>query len=71
MRFEEYKKLEAKDYKPIWWFNDRYIILYGIIIVGVMLLASDVIHLFTEKSYWSCLYSLIPLALGGFGEIGY
>ena len=66
-----YGKLEAKDYKKIRWFNDRYIVLYGVIIAGFMLLAPDVIHLFTERSYWPCLYSLIPLAIGGFGEMLY
>lgn len=66
-----YGKLDAKDYSQIRWLNDRYIILYGVIIAGFMLLAPDVIHLFTEQSYWPCIYSLVPLAISIFAELMY
>ncbi len=66
-----YGKLDKKDYHQIRWLNNRYIILYGIIIAGFMLLAPDVIHLFTADSYWSCIFSLIPLAISVFAELMY
>jgi len=66
-----YGKLEAKDYKQIRWLNDRYIVLYGVIIAGFMILGPDVIRLFTEKSYWSCIFSLLPLAISVFAELIY
>ena len=66
-----YGKLDTRDYKQIKWLNDKYILLYGVIIAGFMLLAPDVIYLFTEKSYWPCLYSLIPLAISIFAELLY
>ena len=66
-----YGKLDAKDYEQIRWLNNRYIVLYSIIIAGFMLLAPDVIHLFTEQSYWPCVYSLVPLAISVFAELMY
>ncbi len=63
-----YGKLDEKDYKEIKWLNNRYIVLYGVIIACFMLLAPDVVHLFTENSYWPCIYSLVPLAISGFAE---
>lgn len=66
-----YGKLDAKDYKQIRWLNDRYILLYGVIIAGFMLVAPDVIHIFTEQSYWPCIYSLVPLAISVFAELMY
>ncbi len=66
-----YGKLEAKDYKQIRWLNDRYVIIYGIVIAGFMLLAPDVIHLLTDKEYWDCIYSLVPLAISVFAELLY
>lgn len=66
-----YEKLDAKDYKQIQWLNNRYIVLYGVVIAGFMLLSPDVIYLFTEQSYWPCIYSLIPLAISVFAELLY
>lgn len=66
-----YSKLEAKDYMQIRWLNNRYIVLYGTIITAFMLLAPDVIHILTEKSYWPCIHSLIPLAISAFAELLY
>ena len=66
-----YGKLETKDYKQIQWLNDRYIMLYGVIIGGFMLISPDIIHMFTERNYWPCVYSLVPLSIGVFAELLY
>lgn len=66
-----YGKLDVKNYKQIRWLNDRYIIFYSVITAGFMLLTPDVIYLFTEKSYWGCIYSLVPLAVSTFAEMLY
>jgi len=66
-----YGKLDSKDYKQIRWLNDRYIVLYGVIIGGFMIVSPEVIHLFTERSYWSSVYSLVPLAISIFAELMY
>lgn len=66
-----YGKLDAKEYNQIRWLNNRYIILYGAVIAAFMLLAPDVIHIFTEKSYWASVYSLLPLAISVFAEMLY
>lgn len=66
-----YGKLDIKDYEKIKWLNDRYIVLYGTAIASFMLLAPDVIRLFSEQSYWTCVYSLIPLAISVFAELLY
>jgi len=66
-----YGRLDAKDYKQIRWLNDRYIVFYGVIIAGFMILGPDVIRFFTEKSYWPCIFSLVPLAISVFAEMIY
>ena len=66
-----YGKLDVGDYKQIRWLNNRYILLYGMITACFMLISPDVIHLFTEKSYWPCIYSLVPLAISVFCELLY
>lgn len=66
-----YRKLEAKDYKQIRWLNNRYIIFYGVIIAGFMLLVPDIIHLFIAEEYWGSIYSLVPLAISVFAELLY
>lgn len=66
-----YSKLEKKEYDQIKWLNNKYIIIYGVIIAGFMLLAPDVVHLFTDSDYWDCIYSLIPLAISVFAELLY
>ena len=64
-----YGKLATKDYKQIRWLNDRYIILYGVIIASFMLLAQDIVHIFTDEKYWDCVFSLIPLTIGVLAEL--
>ena len=66
-----YGKLDKREYQQIQWLNNRYIILYGAIIAAFMLLAPDIIHLFTEESYWPCIYSLVPLSISVFAELLY
>ena len=66
-----YERLESKDYKQIVWLNDRYIFLYGFVIAGFMLVSPDIIHIFTEQSYWPCVFSLVPLSICVFGELLY
>lgn len=66
-----YGKLEKKEYERIRWLNNRYIIGFGVIIACFMLVAPDIIHIFTEKSYWGSAYSLVPLAVSIFGELLY
>ncbi|MBR5994342.1 MAG: oligosaccharide flippase family protein [Lachnospiraceae bacterium] len=66
-----YGKLENKEYERIRWLNNRYIIGFGVIIACFMLVAPDIIHIFTEKSYWGSAYSLVPLAVSIFGELLY
>lgn len=66
-----YGKLDAKDYKQIRWLNNRYIMLYGVIIAVFMLLVPDLIHILTAQSYWPCIYSLVPLAISVFAELMY
>ena len=66
-----YSKLDAKEYKQIQWLNNRYIILYGAVIAIFMLMAPEIIRIFVEKSYWECIYSLIPLAISVFAELLY
>lgn len=66
-----YSKLDAKEYDQIQWLNNRYIILYGSVIAAFMLLAPDIIHLFTKKSYWASVYSLVPLTISVFAELLY
>ncbi len=66
-----YAKLEKKEYERIKWLNNRYIIGFGVIIACFMLVAPDIIHIFTEKSYWGSAYSLVPLAVSIFGELLY
>ena len=66
-----YSKLEEKDYKQIRWLNNRYILFYGAVIAGFMLVAPEVIRLFTEQSYWPAVYCLIPLAISVFAELLY
>lgn len=66
-----YDKLEKKEYENIRFLNNRYIILYGAIIAVFMLVSPEMIYLFTDKAYWTCIYSLVPLAISVFGEMLY
>ena len=66
-----YEKLEAKEYEKIRWLNNRYIVLYGVLIACFMIVAPDVVRLFSEQNYWPCIYSLVPLAISVFAELLY
>lgn len=66
-----YEKLDKGKYERICWLNDRYIVGYGGIIAIFMLISPELVRLFTEKSYWGSIYSLLPLAISVFGEMIY
>lgn len=66
-----YGKMKEKDYKSIRKVNNLYIIIFGIIIAGFMLVSPEIIHIFTNKRYWDSIYCLIPLSISVFGEMLY
>ncbi len=66
-----YEKFKNKEYVKIREFNNYYIILFAIIIAGFMVVSPEIVHIFTEFSYWDSIYSLIPLSMGVFAEMLY
>ncbi len=66
-----YDKLDKREYENIRWLNNRYIVGFAAIVALFMLVSPEVIRIFTEKSYWDSIYSLIPLAISVFGELLY
>ena len=66
-----YEKLKAKDYESVRKVNNSYIVLFALMIAGFMVIAPEIIYIFTEKSYWESIYSLIPLSMSVFAEMLY
>ena len=66
-----YGKLDRKEYGPIRWLNDRYILFFAVIISCFIIVSPDVVRIFTEKDYWGSIYSLVPLSISVFGELLY
>ncbi len=66
-----YNKLDEKDYVSIRKVNNIYIVAFAVIIAEFMLVCPEIIHIFTNESYWDSVYSLIPLAVSVFCEMLY
>lgn len=66
-----YKKMEENDYVNIRKVNNLYIMIFGIITAGFMLVSPEIIYIFTNKDYWDSIYCLVPLSISVFGEMLY
>ena len=56
-----YSKLQIEDFHGIRLFNRKYIIGFMLLIVCFMLVSPEIVHVFTHKKYWDCIYCLLPL----------
>lgn len=66
-----YEKLEQKEYGTIRKTNNTYVFIFSVIIALFMLVSPELIHFFTDSSYWDSVYCLVPLSISVFGELLY
>lgn len=65
------KNYSVGKYEDVRKFNNVYMLAFFLIISLFMLISPELVHLFTDRSYWDSVYSLVPLSMSVFFELTY
>lgn len=66
-----YEKLQVRDFSTICHLSRKYIVGFTMLIICFMLVSPEIVHVFTHKKYWDCIYCLLPLTVSVFAVFLY